>query len=407
MEPALEPQDPDPSVPLPNAPDSPQNDLPEPTAVAQSINPASPQSAEAYDSLSFGVDLMAARARRKRRARGEPEPPRRLADRKADRADTSGRQLQDYLTAALAEEPKEEAKRGLTEVFTESVRSLDLKSRSHRCLHCLRGCPTRTAEWTRRRAADVDESVHRWKTSRLGRRVQDELVRMAVEAGDLPPSALPGRCSRGLVSDEDIEKLRFSPPYVVEAFRSIRPRPKKAFMERVLDGEIPLDETLCVLISFTLLVTLVVLFLYLGLASAVFSAKDVAADAIQGTIVDASTGLTTVGAAATVALKPLWNYPSLSLDELRRVEDVLFVHNQATHVLRVATVSRMASGTVLLKAVDSSTVRVEPSGRSFWQRVGHPEVFLEAMESWRTAPGNAEVDWLTSGVLATQVTVPM
>jgi len=120
-----------------------------------------------------------------------------------------------------------------------------------------------------------------------------------------------------------------------------------------------------------------------------------------------------VATAATVALQPLWDYPRLSFDELRRVEDVAFVHNQARHVLRVAVVEKMANGAVKVVTADGSEVRIEPGGKAFW-RPGGPaqaEVPLVVMETWRQMLGvgravDAELAWLTSGILASHRTAP-
>jgi len=164
---------------------------------------------------------------------------------------------------------------------------------------------------------------------------------------------------------------------------------------------------LCMLCSCAVLFLLLLLLLQAFLALALFSVRDVGIDDASGALVDSATGMSKVGTAMTMQLQPLWDYPALSLDELRQVEDVVFVHNQATHMLRVSVATRTEGGTVLLKAADGSEVRVAPDGRSYWRRLGHPEEHLEAMEIWRTAQRSEEVQWLTSGMLATQVTVPV
>mmetsp|Transcript_123456 Transcript_123456/g.384258 ORF Transcript_123456/g.384258 Transcript_123456/m.384258 type:complete len:475 (+) Transcript_123456:59-1483(+) len=402
------------SSPSPGRASSSPSGMPEPKSTAQSIHPVSPLSPQAspFDKLSFAVDFMAAKSQRKRYAReGGSPPPMRLKDKKPDlMAGTSGTQLQEYLQAALGDhqpEAEEERRRSPLKILTESLNSLDLSSRFRRCLHCLRGCPASTAEWVRRSAAFTDESVHQWKTSRLRRRVQEELLRMAVEAGDMPQEALPGRFCSGKASSEDLERLRFSPPYVVEAFRRVRPPPKKPFMEKALDGELHCREIIGVLTWTAVFVMLVLFFLYLGLAVAMFSAGDLARDPAAGALVHADDRNLTAAAAATVKLKPLWDYPTMPLWDLQTAEDVVFVHNQATHMLRVATVSKTASGSVLLKATDGSTVRVTPNSAGFWTPAGNAEVYLQGMETWRATERNTEVQWLTSGLLAAQVTIPM
>jgi len=109
-------------------------------------------------------------------------------------------------------------------------------------------------------------------------------------------------------------------------------------------------------------------------------------------------------AAAAVSLRPLWQFPLLSLQELRQVENVVFEENQLRHSLRVAVTSKMSDGSVLLQSTDSS-LRVEKSGRGFWLRDGQ-EVPLDDMEALRQLPGADEgLAWM-GAQLATEVVAP-
>ncbi|CAE7796009.1 unnamed protein product [Symbiodinium sp. CCMP2592] len=109
-------------------------------------------------------------------------------------------------------------------------------------------------------------------------------------------------------------------------------------------------------------------------------------------------------AAAAVTLRPLWQFPMLSLQELRQVENVVFEENQLRHSLRVAVTSKMSDGSVLLQSTDSS-LRVEKSGRGFWLRDGQ-EVPLDDMEALRQLPGADEgLAWM-GAQLTTEVVAP-
>lgn len=109
-------------------------------------------------------------------------------------------------------------------------------------------------------------------------------------------------------------------------------------------------------------------------------------------------------AAAAVTLRPLWQFPMLSLQELRQVENVVFEENQLRHSLRVAVTSKMFDGSVLLQSTDSS-LRVEKSGRGVWLRDGQ-EVPLDDMEALRQLPGADEgLAWM-GAQLTTEVVAP-
>ena len=109
-------------------------------------------------------------------------------------------------------------------------------------------------------------------------------------------------------------------------------------------------------------------------------------------------------AASAIALRPLWQFPELSLQELRQVDNVVFEEGQLRHSLRVAVTWKTPDGGVTLQSTDSS-LRVDGSGRGFWLR-GHEEVPLEDMEMLRQLPGaDTHLAWM-GAQLATEVVMP-
>ena len=90
--------------------------------------------------------------------------------------------------------------------------------------------------------------------------------------------------------------------------------------------------------------------------------------------------------ASTTELHPIWNFPHLSLAELRQVEDVLFEHRHEIHVLKVAVTSKLPDGSVILQSADSA-LRVRADGAAFWRQNSAAEVFLEDMEALRSLSG--------------------
>lgn len=197
--------------------------------------------------------------------------------------------------------------------------------------------------------------------------------------------------------------MQFSPEQVVEAYRRARPKSKKSVAERWLDGEASSMQTLCFYSGLALVALAFLLILHFCLALLVFFTAALSVPGSSGVLVDSSYKAP-VSAARSVELRPLWDYPSLSLEQLRRVQDIVFVHNQAYQVLRAGAIVRKVGGAVSVRAMDGSIVQVEPSGHSFWRRPGQPEVQLTAMDTWRAGSHltGAEAAWLTSGALETQ-----
>eukprot|EP00435_Cladocopium_sp_Y103_P059061 s319_g21.t1 len=112
-----------------------------------------------------------------------------------------------------------------------------------------------------------------------------------------------------------------------------------------------------------------------------------------GTIVDDARA---VAGATSVSTQALWDFPNLTLDQLRQVEDVFFEEKQRAHVLKIAATSKLPDGSVILQSADS-TVRVTPEGAAYWSQ-GSAEVFLSDMEALRSLPGPASVGGLFSAV---------
>lgn len=95
-----------------------------------------------------------------------------------------------------------------------------------------------------------------------------------------------------------------------------------------------------------------------------------------------------VAGATSVSTQALWDFPKLTLEQLRQVEDVFFEEKQRAHVLKIAATSKLPDGSVILESADSS-VRVTPQGTAYWSRPGSAEVFLSDMEALRSLPGPA------------------
>jgi len=156
-----------------------------------------------------------------------------------------------------------------------------------------------------------------------------------------------------------------------------------------------------------LLIAVVLLGWHSMLSAIVFSSvRSVSSDASTGAIVDPS-NRGAVGAAGLTALQPLWSFPSLSLQELRKVEEVVFSHNYALHVLHIAVMFKAQEGSVVLRAADGSAVRVEPDGSAYWKRNrAASEVFLDEMQGLQKLVGDKSsesVTWMTAGSLPSEV----
>lgn len=249
----------------------------------------------------------------------------------------------------------------------------------------------------------IEAYFRKQKDARIRAGVEMQLKRLAAEAGDIPGADQDSRPKPG-----EMTSIRFNAAQVVQAFKARRPQTKRSLIVEAMDGKISWGRMVATIFSRAMLLGVVVLLLHLALAMLVFgTSKDVAVDS-SGALVDPATQ-SKVATARTVQLHPLWDYPKLEFSQLRRIEDVVFVFNAATHVLHVAVIEKGNDpGDVFIKSADGDVVRIEHSGSAYWQRVGHEEVFLAEMEAWRAAGlgSDPEVAWLTSGVLATQVNRP-
>jgi len=238
----------------------------------------------------------------------------------------------------------------------------------------------------------VEKCCARRREAKLRREVEAQLWRIAFP--DLAPAQRKG-----------MEKPNLTPEQVMAAYRLLRRQ--DTLDVRVVQGVTSWKRFIMVRCCQTLLAAILVLLVYLGLALLVFAVpRDFHVQSSTGVLTDPSDPLRIVSTGSTVGLYPVWEYPHLSLDELRKVEDVVIVQNQATHVQHVAMISRTSQGTVSMTSSDGSTIRVEPDGRTWWQRSGHSDILLNAMGSWRAFRRDAEIAWLTDGVASTQVVIP-
>ncbi|CAK9015728.1 unnamed protein product [Durusdinium trenchii] len=113
-----------------------------------------------------------------------------------------------------------------------------------------------------------------------------------------------------------------------------------------------------------------------------------------GRILDAGS---VAGSASVVHVRPVWDFPLLSFNELRQIEEVVFEHQHEVHVLKVAVTTKLPDGSVLLQSTDSA-LRVQADGQAFWQTSS--EVFLADMEALRTISGG---DRLLGSLLSVEV----
>lgn len=248
--------------------------------------------------------------------------------------------------------------------------------------------------------------LDRYADSRERRRAVDELRHMAVVVGQLE---IPSSWDRpGMARlEEQQERIFYKNDEIMEAFERLRSRSRDWLFVQVIKGHTPWQRALPWLLLEALLIAVVSLGWHSALSAIVFSSvSSVTSDASTGAIVDPSNS-GAVGAAGLTALQPLWQFPTLSLQELRQVEDVVFSHGYALHVLHVAVMFKAQAGSVVLRAADGSAVRVEPDGNAYWKRNrAAAEVFLDEMQGLRNLVGDKsaeEVTWLTAGSLPSEV----
>lgn len=248
--------------------------------------------------------------------------------------------------------------------------------------------------------------LDRYADSRERRRAVDELRRMAVLVGQLE---IPSSWDRpGMARlEEQQQRIFYKHDEIMEAFERVRSRSQDWLFVQVIKGHTPWHRALPWLLLEALLIAVVSLGWHSALSAIVFSSvSSVTSDASTGAIVDPSNS-GAVGAAGLTALQPLWQFPTLSLQELRQVEDIVFSHGYALHVLHVAVMFKAQAGSVVLRAADGSAVRVEPDGNAYWKRNrAAAEVFLDEMQGLRNLVGDKsaeEVTWLTAGSLPSEV----
>jgi hypothetical protein len=207
--------------------------------------------------------------------------------------------------------------------------------------------------------------------------------------------------------EEQQERIFYKHDEIMEAFERIRSKSQDWLFVQVIKGHTPWQRALPWLLLEVFFIVVVSLGWHSALSAIVFSsASSVTSDASTGAIVDPSNS-GAVGAAGLTALQPLWQFPTLSLQELRQVEDVVFSHGYALHVLHVAVMFKAQAGSVVLRSADGSAVRVEPDGNAYWKRNrAAAEVFLDEMQGLRNLVGDRsaeEVTALTAGSLPSEV----
>lgn len=261
-----------------------------------------------------------------------------------------------------------------------------------------------------RRRSDMLDSLQdcldRYADSRERRRAVDELRRMAAQAGQLELASQWDRTAMARLEAQQ-ESIYYRHDELLEAFERLRSRSQDWLVVQVIKGHTPWRQALPWLLLEVLLICVVVVGWHSVLSVIVFSnTSSVTSDASTGAIVDPSNS-GAVGAAGLTALQPLWQFPSLSLQELRQVEDVVFSHGYALHVLHVAVMFKAQAGSVVLRAADGSAVRVEPDGNAYWKRNrGASEVLLDEMQGLRNLVGDRsaeDITWLTAGSLPSEI----
>jgi hypothetical protein len=82
-------------------------------------------------------------------------------------------------------------------------------------------------------------------------------------------------------------------------------------------------------------------------------------------------------AAEAVESHTLHDFPSLSIQDLRRVEDVTLIHQGELHLYRVASVSRLSNGRVRVTAEDGTLIQVGSDGHASLRRAYQAEEVVD------------------------------
>eukprot|EP00930_Biecheleria_cincta_P082846 TRINITY_DN72497_c0_g1_i1.p1 TRINITY_DN72497_c0_g1~~TRINITY_DN72497_c0_g1_i1.p1 ORF type:complete len:589 (-),score=116.17 TRINITY_DN72497_c0_g1_i1:134-1900(-) len=267
-------------------------------------------------------------------------------------------------------------------------------------------CMRAVGRWWSGTLDSLQDSLDQYADSRERRRAVQELRNMAVRNRLLE---MPSSWDRDRMEKLERRQARlyYSHDEMMEAFEQLQRTSQDWLFVQVIKGHTPLKRALPWLVLEALLAAVLLLGWHSILSTIVFSStSSVRSVASTGAIVDPGNG-GAVGAAGLTALQPLWQFPSLSLQELRQVEDVVFSHGYALHVLHVAVMFKAQSGSVVLRAADGSAVRVEPDGNAYWRRNrAAAEVFLDEMQGLRKLVNDKSaesVTWLTAGSLPSEV----
>lgn len=202
--------------------------------------------------------------------------------------------------------------------------------------------------------------------------------------------------------------LEFNERQVIEVYHRLRPKHSASKLSRALAMKLSPRATFIELGWRFALAFCGGLLLYSLLAIGALSPQDVAVHGGDGSLSDPTVVNTPIATSATVRLRPIWEFPKLANEELRRVEDVIFTHNKATHVMRISILKKLPNGTLMMDTADGSKLRIQPDGMAYWRRHSSksPEVFLQDMVAWREVIQTREIEWMTSGVVSEQLLVP-
>ncbi|CAJ1448350.1 unnamed protein product [Effrenium voratum] len=243
----------------------------------------------------------------------------------------------------------------------------------------------------------VLDAIERWltdmETARNRRAFQQELRRGPILEGAMPePSLLETLLGPSTATQQQWKGQRFEDDEVLLAFTRAQP---VSLTQALLSGQWRqlLPRVLCYL-SLAVLVGGAIFCL---LAVIALAPTRTLAFAPSGAILS-SGGFEFAAAARTAQRRALWDLPSLSFQELRQVEQVLF-ESRGLHALNVASCAKAEDGSVQLKSA-TSALRVAPDGRGFLQLPKAAEVFLEEMEQLRSLPGAGHA---LGAVLASEV----
>lgn len=167
----------------------------------------------------------------------------------------------------------------------------------------------------------------------------------------------------------------------LQTYQQLKPRP--SWFSRLLRETRPLHEVLLIYAIYAVLFGLCVLCVQFLLALAIYGKQTGISVSASGILINPESPSVAATAATAVELGHLWNFPKLSYEQLRRVQDVVFFHNQCQHVVQVAVVEKSAQS-LLIRGFDGSQLRVLLSGQIYWRPPAMAEILLQEMDAWRS-----------------------